>query len=162
MYKLIIRPVLFLLPPESIHHLIVIIIRFFYRIPGIKSLVKWLYAVNDPQLTRKFMDMEFKNPVGLAAGFDKNGTFFNEFSSFGFSFIEVGTITPKGQPGNPKPRSFRLTDDNALINRMGFNNVGVQGAVKNLKKRKPGLIIGGNIGKNTSTPNYMTMLTILW
>ncbi len=153
MYKYIIRPVLFLFPPELVHHFIVVVIKISFRIPGISAIISKFFKVNHPNLKREFMGMEFSNPVGLAAGFDKNGTFFNEFSSFGFSFIEVGTITPKGQPGNPKPRSFRLTKDNALINRMGFNNIGVHEAIKNLKKRKQGLIIGGNIGKNTLTPN---------
>ena len=153
MYRYIIRPVLFLFSPESVHHFIVIIIKIAFRLPGISTLIEKFFNVKHPGLQREFMGLKFENPVGLAAGFDKNGTFFNEFSSFGFSFIEVGTITPKGQPGNPKPRSFRLTKDRALINRMGFNNIGVQEAIKNLKRRKQGLIIGGNIGKNTLTPN---------
>jgi len=99
------------------------------------------------------MGLDFPSRVGLAAGFDKNALFYKEFSAFGFGFIEIGTVTPKPQPGNPKPRSFRLPKDKALINRMGFNNLGVHSAVEHLKNRPSGMIIGGNIGKNTLTPN---------
>jgi dihydroorotate dehydrogenase len=108
---------------------------------------------NDASLKTEFLGLSFKNPVGLAAGFDKNAEIYNEFKNFGFGFIEIGTITPKAQPGNPKPRSFRLTQDKALINRMGFNNHGVDKVVKRLKKKNSNLIVGGNIGKNTETPN---------
>lgn len=153
MYKLIIRPILFLLQPETVHHLVVAIVRTLFYIPGVKFLTKYIYTYSNPQLEKDVFGLRFKNPVGLAAGFDKNAEFFNQFSAFGFSFIEIGTVTPKGQAGNPKPRSFRLKADKALINRMGFNNKGVINTVKNLKKRKPGLIVGGNIGKNTLTPN---------
>ncbi len=101
-----------------------------------------------------FAGLQFESRVGLAGGFDKNAGFFNEFAHFGFSFIEIGTITPLPQPGNPKPRSFRLIKDKAIINRMGFNNIGVEKVVENLKRRREGkLLIGGNIGKNTNTPN---------
>jgi dihydroorotate dehydrogenase len=153
MYKYIIRPVLFCIYPETVHHLIVSLVKFGFKIPGIASLVKKIFEVKHPKLERTVFGLTFKNPVGLAAGFDKNATFFNEFANFGFSFIEIGTVTPKGQPGNPKPRSFRLKKDKALINRMGFNNNGVDEAVKKLKKRKTNIIIGGNLGKNTLTPN---------
>ena len=153
MYKLIIRPLLFLLQPETVHHLVVGIVKILFIIPGVKFLVKKSYSIQHPKLRREVFGLSFSNPVGLAAGFDKNAEFFNEFNAFGFSFIEIGTVTPKGQPGNPKPRSFRLKTDRALINRMGFNNKGVTNAVNNLKKRQQGIIIGGNIGKNTATPN---------
>ena len=154
MYKLIIRPVLFLLQPESVHHLVVLCLKIFYKIPGISLLVRSVCTVKNEKLTRNLFGLTFNNPVGLAAGFDKNAEFYNEFSSFGFSFIEIGTVTPKGQPGNPKPRSFRLPLDNALINRMGFNNLGADKIAENLKKRRrKGLIIGGNLGKNTNTKN---------
>ena len=154
MYKIFIRPLLFLFPPETIHHLIVVIIRVSFYIPGVKYILTRIYSYKRSSLERKVFGLNFPNPVGLAAGFDKDAVFFNQFFSFGFGFIEIGTITPMGQPGNPKPRSFRLTNDSALINRMGFNNHGIVEAVKKLKKRQPGLIIGGNIGKNSATPNH--------
>ena len=122
------------------------------KIPGIFSLFKFLFVVNDKRLEREVFGLKFKNPVGLAAGFDKDATLYKELSNFGFGFIEIGTLTPKGQEGNPKKRIFRLKEDNALINRMGFNNGGVQEAVERLKKNK-GVLIGGNIGKNKLTPN---------
>jgi len=153
MYKRIIRPILFLFSPESIHHFVVVVIKCLSVVPFGMTLLRLLYTKNRPELKKKVFGLEFKNPVGLAAGFDKNASFFQEFSAFGFGFIEIGTVTPMGQPGNPKPRSFRLPKDKALINRMGFNNKGVKEAAERLKKRKPGIIIGGNIGKNTSTPN---------
>lgn len=153
MYKFIIRPILFLLQPETIHHLIVNILRFVFKIPGISFFVKTLYCVKNDKLKTEFLGMSFDNPIGFAAGFDKNAEIYNEFKNFGFSFIEIGTVTPIAQAGNPKPRSFRLPKDSALINRMGFNNKGVIYAAKQLKKHNPRLIIGGNIGKNTETPN---------
>jgi dihydroorotate dehydrogenase len=155
MYKTIIRPILFLIDPEKVHKLIVFFIKTGFAIPGISKLFKKLYTVDHPKLKRNVFGLRFNNPVGLAAGFDKNAEFFNEFSNFGFSFIEIGTVTPKGQPGNPKPRLFRLPEDKALINRMGFNNYGAKVAAKNLKNRKTDIIIGGNLGKNTNTPNEM-------
>ncbi|MEE4197368.1 MAG: quinone-dependent dihydroorotate dehydrogenase [Bacteroidales bacterium] len=153
MYKNIIRPILFLLKPEPIHHLIVFILRVFFKIPGVKAVLKRRYILKDPRLKRSFLGLEFSNPVGFAAGFDKNAEVFSEFSTFGFSFIEIGTVTPKAQPGNPKPRSFRIPDDQGLINRMGFNNKGVDYATQKLKKKQRKIIIGGNLGKNTLTPN---------
>ena len=110
-----------------------------------------MYAVEDARLERQVFGLTFKNPVGLAAGFDKNAMLYNELSNFGFGFIEIGTVTPKGQLGNPKKRLFRLKDDQGLINRMGFNNEGVGAVINHLKKRKGNIIIGGNIGKNTLT-----------
>jgi len=153
MYNRIIRPLLFLLPPETIHRFIVLILKIVFKIPGIQLLIKNIYSVKDEQLKRTFLDMKFDNPVGFAAGFDKNADVYNEFSAFGFSFIEIGTVTPKPQPGNPKPRSFRIPNDSGLINRMGFNNKGVDYAIKKLKNKHHKVIIGGNIGKNTLTPN---------
>jgi dihydroorotate dehydrogenase len=110
-----------------------------------------MYQVNDPKLERKLLGLTFKNPVGLAAGFDKNAVLYNELANFGFGFIEIGTVTPLGQIGNPKKRLFRLKDDKGIINRMGFNNEGLEIAIEQLKKNKGKLIIGGNIGKNTQT-----------
>jgi dihydroorotate dehydrogenase len=153
MYKSLIRPFLFLFYPERVHHFIVVIIKFLFAIPGVRYLFSQIFNPERLNQSREVFGLTFKSLVGLAAGFDKNGEFFNEFASFGFSFIEVGTVTPKPQPGNEKPRSFRLVADHALINRMGFNNKGVDTLVKKLKKRRKGIIIGGNIGKNTATDN---------
>jgi dihydroorotate dehydrogenase len=153
MYNRIIRPLLFLLPPETIHRFIVFILKIIFKIPGIQLLIKNIYSVKDEQLKRTFLNLKFDNPVGFAAGFDKNADVYNQFSAFGFSFIEIGTVTPKPQSGNPKPRSFRIPKDSGLINRMGFNNKGVEYAVKKLKNKHHKIIIGGNIGKNTLTPN---------
>jgi dihydroorotate dehydrogenase len=153
MYKHLIRPVFFLFGPEKIHHFVVLVIKSTFQIPGVSWIADKLFSVKNPDLERNVFGLHFKSPVGLAAGFDKDATFYNEFSHLGFAFIEIGTVTPKGQPGNPKPRSFRVSKDRALINRMGFNNHGAEEAVENLKKRKTKIIIGGNLGKNTMTPN---------
>jgi dihydroorotate dehydrogenase len=152
MYKLLIRPLLFCFDPEQVHHFTFSLIRFLNKIPGFSSLFKTLYEVNDPKLEREVFGLKFKNPVGLAAGFDKDAKLYQELSNFGFGFIEIGTLTPKPQEGNPKKRLFRLKEDAAIINRMGFNNGGVQEAVERLKQNK-GVLIGGNIGKNKNTPN---------
>ncbi len=152
MYKLIIRPLLFLFDPEKVHYFTFSLIRNLSKIPGFSLLFKSLYEVNDPRLVTEVFGLKFKNPVGLAAGFDKDAKLFNELSDFGFGFIEIGTLTPIAQEGNPKKRLFRLKKDKAIINRMGFNNGGVQEAVARLKKNK-GILIGGNIGKNKITAN---------
>ncbi|TDY05784.1 quinone-dependent dihydroorotate dehydrogenase [Meridianimaribacter flavus] len=152
MYKIIVRPLLFCFDPERIHHFTFSLIRFLNKIPLVPSLFKSLYLVKDKSLERQLFGLTFKNPVGLAAGFDKDAKLFNELGNLGFGFIEIGTLTPKPQPGNPKKRLFRLKEDNAIINRMGFNNGGVEEAVTRLKKNK-GVLIGGNIGKNKVTPN---------
>ncbi|MGS2761360.1 quinone-dependent dihydroorotate dehydrogenase [Sinomicrobium sp. M5D2P9] len=152
MYKSIIRPVLFQFDPEKVHHFTFAFIKAVNKIPGVRALLKSVYTVNDPRLEREVFGLKFKNPVGLAAGFDKDAKLFNELSGFGFGFIEIGTLTPKPQPGNPPKRLFRLRSDSAIVNRMGFNNGGVEEAVKRLKKNK-GVLVGGNIGKNKVTPN---------
>ncbi len=152
MYKLLIRPLLFLFDPEKVHYFTFSLIKFLNMLPGVSSLFKALYVIDDKRLEKEVFGLKFKNPVGLAAGFDKDAKLFNELSNFGFGFIEIGTLTPKPQPGNPKKRLFRLKKDNAIINRMGFNNGGVEEAIKKLKKNK-GVLIGGNIGKNKVTPN---------
>lgn len=126
---------------------------FLMKIPGVKWITESLYKVEDKRLERELFGLKFPNPVGLAAGFDKQASFYKEFSSLGFGFIEVGTITPKPQDGNPKPRMFRLPQDQGLINRMGFNNGGLEMARKNLQGRDRNFIIGGNIGKNKVTLN---------
>ncbi len=153
MYKFLIRPLLFRFDPENIHHMIMAWLKKSAKIPGVPSIIKKTYSYSSPSLERKVFGLTFPNPVGLAAGFDKNAEVYNEMENLGFGFVEIGTVTPKAQPGNPKPRIFRLVKDMALINRMGFNNGGVEAAVQNLKKRKTRIIIGGNIGKNTSTEN---------
>ena len=154
MYKFIVRPILFRMNPEFVHHLVVLMLKTGTKIPGVYYLLKKTFSAEHKSLERTVFGYKFKNPVGLAAGFDKNAEFFNEFSSFGFSFIEIGTVTPKPQPGNPKPRLFRVIPDKGIINRMGFNNKGVNYVKYNLTgNRKKNLIIGGNIGKNTLTPN---------
>jgi dihydroorotate dehydrogenase len=153
MYKALVRPLLFLVDPETIHHWIFSLLRVAGRIPGITPLLRSLYQVSNPGLEREVMGIRFKNPVGLAAGFDKDARLLNEMTTFGFGFLEIGTLTPQPQTGNEKPRLFRLPPDKALINRMGFNNEGVLAALDRLKARKPDLIVGGNIGKNKMTPN---------
>ncbi len=157
MYKLLIRPILFRFDPEKVHYFTFSFIRIISKIPGVSSLFKLLYEVNDKRLETEVFGLKFKNPVGLAAGFDKDAVLYKELSNFGFGFIEIGTITPKGQPGNPKKRLFRLIKDSAIINRMGFNNGGVQEAIVRLKKNN-GVLIGGNIGKNKVTPNEDAVL----
>lgn len=151
MYKLLLRPLFFLFDPEKIHHFTFSLIKFTSKIPGFSALVRSLYLIEDERLERKLFGLTFKNPVGLAAGFDKNAVLYNELANFGFGFIEIGTVTPNGQAGNPKKRLFRLKDDQGIINRMGFNNKGLEAAILELKKNKGKIIIGGNIGKNTST-----------
>lgn len=152
MYSFIKR-ILFLFDPEKVHHFIFKMIRFTLSVPGMKALWKKMYVIENPKLEKELFGLHFKNPVGLAAGFDKDGALYNELAFCGFGFIEIGTVTPKAQPGNPKKRLFRLTEDEAIINRMGFNNGGVEAMVENLKKRKTDVLIGGNIGKNKATPN---------
>jgi dihydroorotate dehydrogenase len=153
MYKLLIRPILFLIDAERVHHLIFGLLKFKARIPGVKSFLSVLFDYQNASLEREVFGIKFKNPVGLAAGFDKDAKLVDELACFGFGFIEIGTLTPKPQPGNDKPRLFRLPLDKALINRMGFNNGGVVAASERLRKRKSKVIVGGNIGKNKITPN---------
>ena len=151
MYKSILRPLFFSFDPEKIHHFTFSLIKFSSKIPGLKSIFRSLYVIDNKRLERELFGLKFKNPVGLAAGFDKNAVLYNELANFGFGFIEIGTVTPKGQAGNPKKRLFRLKDDKGIINRMGFNNEGLEAAILQLKGNKGKLIIGGNIGKNTIT-----------
>lgn len=153
MYSLL-KSILFLFPAEKAHHLTVSLLKITLAIP----LVGWLFRKNfemkDKRLERQVFGLNFPNPVGLAAGFDKDGKSYRAMSALGFGFIEIGTVTPVGQAGNPQPRLFRLPSDMGLINRMGFNNEGVDAMVERLKKGKPkNLIVGGNIGKNKLTPN---------
>lgn len=152
MYKSLLRPLLFQVDPEKIHHLTFSMIRFAGKIPGISALFRSLFLIRDKRLEKELFGIRFPNPVGLAAGFDKDARLYKELADFGFGFIEIGTLTPRPQPGNPKKRLFRLKKDSALINRMGFNNGGAHEAALRLKKNK-GVLIGGNIGKNKDTPN---------
>jgi dihydroorotate dehydrogenase len=156
MYQSIIKPMLFKKDPEEVHHWVFRWIKKVHTWPIIPGILKSTFQVKSPKLEREVFGLKFPNPVGLAAGFDKDAKLFDELGSFGFGFIEIGTLTPKGQPGNEKPRLFRLPEDEALINRMGFNNEGVDAAVERLKKKKSNIIIGGNIGKNTGIPAEQT------
>ena len=149
MYKLLIRPILFLFDPEKVHYFSFFMIRVFNNI-GFGGLFRSLFQIKNEKLERELFGIKFPNPVGLAAGFDKNADLYKELSNFGFGFIEIGTVTPKGQIGNEKKRLFRLKEDQGIINRMGFNNHGVKAAAEKLKSNT-NIIIGGNIGKNTQT-----------
>ncbi len=153
MYQSFIRPLLFWVDPEKIHHVTFRLLQMAQRVPGALTLIRKRYTVKHAALQRTLFGLTFPNPVGLAAGFDKDAKAIDAFAAFGFGFIEIGTLTPKPQPGNDKPRLFRLPADRALINRMGFNNEGVEAAVARLRKRKSRVMVGGNIGKNKATPN---------
>ncbi|MDR0940644.1 MAG: quinone-dependent dihydroorotate dehydrogenase [Bacteroidales bacterium] len=153
-YKSLIRPILFLFDPERIHNFTINYLSIASKIPVARNLVRTAYALPDySPLAKEVFGIQFPHPVGLAAGLDKNARAFDVFGAMGFAFVEVGTVTPKAQPGNDLPRLFRLRNDKALINRMGFNNYGVEYMIKQLRKRKTKVIIGGNIGKNKITPN---------
>nr|WP_234462392.1 quinone-dependent dihydroorotate dehydrogenase [Adhaeribacter terrigena] len=147
------RPLLFQIDPEKVHNYSYTALRTAFRLPFSAKIAENLYCINNPKLEREVFGLKFPNPVGLAAGFDKNALLVDEFSHLGFGFIEIGTVTPRPQPGNDKPRLFRLPVDQAIINRMGFNNQGAETAAHRLKYRKSNIIIGGNIGKNKDTPN---------
>jgi dihydroorotate dehydrogenase len=152
MYNLI-KKILFRFPPESIHYQVMKGLQVMHGIPLGKNMVRSFCQPKRKDLERQLWGLTFKNPVGLAAGFDKDARFTDELASLGFGFVEIGTVTPVAQPGNDQPRLFRLPADQALINRMGFNNGGAMAAAKRLQKRKSDIIIGGNIGKNKITPN---------
>jgi dihydroorotate dehydrogenase len=153
MYKLI-KPLLFLLSPENAHQYTMQLFRFALRLPFSKKIFRYLYCVENQAFETKVLGLNFPNPIGLAAGFDKNGKYFDAMKYLGFGFVEIGTITPKPQDGNPKPRLFRLPKDQALINRMGFNNAGADELAQRLANRKKdNTILGINIGKNKNTPN---------
>ena len=158
MYKRIILPILFRFDAETIHHTVTTLLKLALSVPGVSSLCQKLYVVNDPRLAKTVFGLTFPNPVGMAAGFDKNAELVSELSDLGFGFVEIGTVTPRPQPGNPRPRLFRLKADGGLINRMGFNNKGVSVAAEKLRffsknRGKRRVIVGGNIGKNKDTPN---------
>lgn len=153
MYKSIIRPILFKCNPESVHNFVFTSLRIAKFIPGCGSFVRATCSLRDARLEREVFGIKFPNPIGLAAGLDKDAEAFDMLGNMGFGFVEIGTVTPKAQPGNPKPRLFRLPKDGALVNRMGFNNGGVETVVKRLKKKRTSVLIGGNIGKNKFTIN---------
>jgi dihydroorotate dehydrogenase len=153
LYKYFIQPLLFLLPAETAHRFVFSLLKIGFKIPGFSTLVKSMYSYSNPKLAQEFCGIKFPNPIGLGAGFDKNAELIDELACLGFGFIEIGTVTPKAQPGNEKPRLFRLKKDQALINRMGFNNEGLEKLVKRLQNRQTKTVIGGNIGKNKITSN---------
>lgn len=152
MYKFI-RWFLFKLNPESAHHFTFNSLGFLFKIPGFAFIFRSIFKLENTKLGVDVFGLHFKNRIGLAAGFDKDAKLYNELSNFGFGFIEIGTVTPLAQPGNDKPRMFRLPKDGALLNRMGFNNEGAIAAAERLKAQKAKIIIGGNIGKNKNTAN---------
>lgn len=153
MYKLLLKPFLFLFQPERAHHITFSLVRYSFYIPFLKQIVSAIYRINDKRLVRTVAGLKFPNPVGLAAGLDKNALLIDDWSSLGFGFVEIGTVTPLPQSGNDKPRLFRLPEDEALINRMGFNNDGMEVVAERLHNRRSNIIVGGNIGKNKITPN---------
>ncbi|WP_025765283.1 quinone-dependent dihydroorotate dehydrogenase [Dyadobacter tibetensis] len=153
MYKLLISPILFLFDAERVHHFVCDALHVAFKIPFVPELMRKLYTFEHPDLVQEVAGLRFRNPVGLAAGFDKNAEMVDQLEALGFGFIEIGTVTPRPQPGNEKPRLFRVKQDQGLINRMGFNNKGAAVAAAKLKYRKSKILIGGNIGKNKDTPN---------
>lgn len=166
MYKHIILPILFRFDAETIHHTVTRLLQIALSIPGISGLCRKLYVVEDKRLARTVFGLTFPNPIGMAAGFDKNAELVSELSDLGFGFVEIGTVTPRPQPGNPRPRLFRLKADGGLINRMGFNNKGAGPAAGRLRhfannRGNRQVIIGGNIGKNKDTPNEQALMDYL-
>ena len=154
MYKALIRPILFLFDAEKVHNFSFKFLRFMLGLPGMRSLFRKMYRHDTPALQREVFGLKFRNPVGLAAGFDKDGKLNKDWEVLGFGFVELGTVTPRPQAGNPTPRLFRLPEDKGVINRMGFNNGGVAQLVRVLKSMgERDIVIGGNIGKNKNTPN---------
>ena len=153
MYKHIIKPILFRFNPETAHNMTFKALSIARYIPFARSIVRAIYHRESPSLEREVFGIKFPNPVGLAGGLDKNGEFYNDMGNFGFGFVEIGSLTPKPQDGNPKPRCWRVPGDKAIINRFGINNKGVKHAVENLKKNHPEIIVAANISKNTSSIN---------
>ncbi len=153
MYKLLIRPLLFLFPPEQAHKIVLGALKVARYIPGCRFLIRLMFRRRSKLLEKELFGIKFPNPVGLAAGLDKNGEYYNDLANLGFGFMEIGSLTPLPQDGNPTPRLWRLPKDRALINRMGINNRGVRSALQTLKQEHPKIIIGANISKNTDTPN---------
>ena len=153
MYKHILKPILFRFNPETAHNLLFSGLAFLRHVPFARSIIRAFYHRDSPTLEREVFGIKFPNPVGLAGGLDKNGEFYNDMANFGFGFVEIGSLTPKPQDGNPKPRCWRVPGDKAIINRFGINNKGVLNAVEHLKKEHPNVIVAANISKNTSSIN---------
>lgn len=152
MIKSLLRILTVLVGPERTHSLVVRVLHIVGLLPGGRWMLRKVYAVEHPSLEREVFGMRFKNPIGLAAGFDRNADAFRELSAMGFGFVEVGTITPRPQNGNPRPRVFRLSADRAIVNRTGLANKGLEYAMARLRKKPNDVIVGCNIGKNTITP----------
>ena len=153
MYKHILKPILFRFNPETAHNMIMSTLTFMRYVPFARSIMRSMYKKESPQLAREVFGLNFPNPVGLAGGLDKNGEHYNDLANFGFGFVEIGSLTPKPQDGNPKPRCFRVPQDRAIINRFGINNKGVKNAVEHLRKDRPEVIVAANISKNTTSIN---------
>lgn len=168
MYKHILKPILFCFNPETAHNILFRVLSFIRHIPFSRQIIRSIYSVESPNVQREVFGITFPNPVGLAGGLDKNGEFYNDMANFGFGFVEIGSLTPKPQDGNPKPRCFRIPGDKAIINRFGINNKGVKNAVEHLKKVRPNVIVAANISKNTSSINeeaakdYETSFALLY
>lgn len=168
MYKRLIRPTLYSMPPERAHYFTAGLLNASSKTPILKQIIEQIYGLTDSRLETKVMGLTFPNPIGLAAGFDKDARWIEAFELLGFGFIEIGTLTPLTQPGNPKPRLFRLEKDEALVNRMGFNNDGVDAALKRIKRTNSKTPLGGNIGKNKVTSqedaplDYLTSFSKLY
>ena len=153
MYKHILKPILFRFNPETAHNILFSALAMLRHIPFAHSLIRAIYKRESPSLEKEVFGIKFPNPVGLAGGLDKNGEFYNDMANFGFGFVEIGSLTPQPQDGNPKPRCFRVPQDKAIINRFGINNKGVRNAVEHLKKNRPEVIVAANISKNTTSIN---------
>lgn len=153
MYKHLLRPILFCFNPETAHNILFRALSLLRHIPFARSIIRAIYKKDTPKLAKEVFGLRFPNPVGLAGGLDKNGEYYNDMANFGFGFVEIGSLTPLPQDGNPKPRCFRVPSDKAIINRFGINNKGVRNAVEHLKKERPEVIVAANISKNTSSIN---------
>jgi dihydroorotate dehydrogenase len=168
MYKHILKPILFRFNPETAHNMIFGALKCMRYVPFARSIMRGLYKKDTPSLEKEVFGIHFPNPVGLAGGLDKNGEFYNDMANFGFGFVEIGSLTPLPQDGNPKPRCFRVPGDRAIINRFGINNKGVKNAVEHLKKVRPEVIVAANISKNTTSVNedaakdYETSFALLY
>lgn len=168
MYKHFLKPILFQFNPETAHNLLFSVLSILRHIPGARAIMRAIYKKDSPKLAREVFGLNFPNPVGLAGGLDKNGEFYNDMADYGFGFVEIGSLTPKPQDGNPKPRCFRVPQDKAIINRFGINNKGVKNAVEHLKKERPEVIVAANISKNTTSINedaakdYETSFALLY
>ena len=153
MYKHFLKPILFRFNPETAHNLLFSGLSFLRHVPFARTIIRAIYKRESPATAREVFGIKFPNPVGLAGGLDKNGEFYNDMANFGFGFVEIGSLTPQPQDGNPKPRCFRVPQDKAIINRFGINNKGVRNAVEHLKKERPEVIVAANISKNTTSIN---------